>query len=54
MKDMSQEQLQVAKDFLYHRLAVVAGKKFCFFRMVRMHRLNKRLDSLNRGMAGGK
>ena len=51
---MTPEQLLQKKADLYHRLAVVAARPICVFRMIRLHVLNKRLDSLNRGIAAGK
>lgn len=51
---MTNEQLLEKKVALYHRLAVVAAKPFAPLRMLRLRWLNKRLDSLNRGLSGGK
>lgn len=51
---MTQVEIAEQKAFLYHRLALVAAKHLCLFRMIRLHRLNKRIDALNRGLNAGK
>lgn len=47
---MSMEQLIKAKNLIAEHMANVAAKPVCLLRMIRLHRLNKRMDSLNRGL----
>lgn len=49
---MDKCQMEFLRAALLKRLGHVASKKFCLFRMIRMHRLTLRIESLERAIEG--